>query len=72
MKLVENPYFKKLLVGDSHLYRIALRATLFEPRRDQWDIIAPAGSAGSLVKWLWSPVEVNGAYSPLMVERLFT
>jgi len=72
IQLVEDPDFQKLLVGNSYLNRVALRASFFEPGRYEWDVIASTGGTSSLIERFWGPVEVDCTDSFLIVERLLT
>jgi hypothetical protein len=72
VKLVQDPDFQKLLVGNSHLNRVALRASFLEPGRYKWNVIASTGGASSLIERFWGPVEVDCTDSFLIIKRLLT
>jgi hypothetical protein len=56
MQAVENPSLKQLLVAHSHLHRIALWTMLFEPLRDQRNIVASPSLSRPLIEGLRRPV----------------
>ena len=70
MQAVQDPALKELLVADSHFDRVALRAVLFEPRRDERYIASSPGSTRPLVVWRRSPVQIDAIRCIFSVQRL--
>jgi len=70
MQAIEDPAFQQLLVRDTDLDGISLRAVLFEPVGDKGDVAGSAGLACSLVERCRRPVEVDAIGCVLSKQRL--